>query len=1278
MLLQAEKEVQLLPKAEKEDTAAEYPHGQVHLHKKKAPKLELKSPQGKLGSNPLSPTTSRAAGSSGKAEEVDLQPLQKVPKVYYATRTHSQLKQVAEELQRCHPIYTKHLNMVILGSRQHLCSNAVVRKLSDRNQTSIDEICQDLLKIRKNIGKQVPGTSEVDESYPDSLKKGCHYLNEKKIELVVQDVYKSLVPPIWDIEALDKLAQKQKGCGYLAMRSLAKEANYILTPYNYLIHPSIRQAMGIDLKDAIVVFDEAHNIEDVAREAGSLDATLDQVVTCLGELQRLGNSLQHIPTLQLTTLVLHVQHFIEDMIQGGSGEGGGGFMAPPDTTNHTTPATSSKQQQQGTGYKSNSSMIGDDDLIWEGNEFVDILNERYQINAASLAVYQEYFKQFLELQSDIEDQLAMRDGNDPQQDNEEAGEEEIDEVPQFLDPEEEFVAFENSENGKKSKKKKKQAAISISSMSLLRNLLSVLGYLLKDDMKFVDDFRIVLQQHEDTNDFYSRGGSSRKKKKSHLDQITLHIWCLSAGVVFQDITSQARSVLLSSGTLSPLDSFAGELATSFPVRVEANHVINLSEQLIVGCVSTLQDHSLSSVYQAQQSDWYLDLLGQVLYLVMRQVPGGVLMFVPSYALLNRLMLRWSQSHSADAGESGDKRGTKKRAFDKKAYNNSNIHLDAEEGSLLGKLQQGLQAQVYFEPKESALMPGMLQDYYKRLDEANVNKTTHSHAAMIAVCRGKVSEGINFSDHYARAVIIIGIPYPSVADKKVDLKKKYQDRKAMSKSNHALFPEETGANNNAAATEQLRHSDGATWYKQQAFRAINQAIGRCIRHKSDYGAILLVDPRYCQGFHNPQTSIISQLSKWLRNEAKVYERLEDLLIPLKSFFQRLNPSLITTTTSNNSTNFNTAVSNTNKTSSSEKVQATNRVNEQVENDDSMPPSKKKQVSISISQCFRRMKSSTSAESSTFTESCETNDSDEEDHVSSQDQSCEEDQNEDDVTFFLDRGAGKAVEDLPPTQIPFSPVIRSSPSSTKHSSQRLFQENEIQDADLLDIDLDFPEQQPVRKTISLDVLFKQEKIQILRDLQETAVVLDLPANLQQLHKSFQQGFYCNTSRNEFFVVEKTKVVTSMPSMQVLQLSNLPAIVNEDGYKVLDRWETSDGVVYRYLLEQVDSCHWSVLAAGIIASSSKISCLQVLDQCYGTLSLLSRLNETIVPKTNSNPQREALTSPFSTSTVSYPTSHYQATASISSTDYVAGPFSTSNNTIPQSDNIADYYSSSYFQKK
>lgn len=37
--------------------------------------------------------------------------------------------------------------------------------------------------------------------------------------------------------------------------------------------------------------------------------------------------------------------------------------------------------------------------------------------------------------------------------------------------------------------------------------------------------------------------------------------------------------------------------------------------------------------------------------------------------------------------------------------------------------------------------------------------------------------------------------------------------------------------------------GEAWYMQQAARSVNQAVGRVIRHRYDYGAILLCDERF---------------------------------------------------------------------------------------------------------------------------------------------------------------------------------------------------------------------------------------------------------------------------------------------------------------------------------------------------------------------------------------------------------------------------------------------------
>lgn len=46
---------------------------------------------------------------------------------------------------------------------------------------------------------------------------------------------------------------------------------------------------------------------------------------------------------------------------------------------------------------------------------------------------------------------------------------------------------------------------------------------------------------------------------------------------------------------------------------------------------------------------------------------------------------------------------------------------------------------------------------------------------MGVCRGRISEGLDFSDDSARCVVIVGVPNPNVKDPKVLLKKDFLDR-----------------------------------------------------------------------------------------------------------------------------------------------------------------------------------------------------------------------------------------------------------------------------------------------------------------------------------------------------------------------------------------------------------------------------------------------------------------------------------------------------------------------
>merc|ERR1711908_14414 len=100
------------------------------------------------------------------------------------------------------------------------------------------------------------------------------------------------------------------------------------------------------------------------------------------------------------------------------------------------------------------------------------------------------------------------------------------------------------------------------------------------------------------------------------------------------------------------------------------------------------------------------------------------------------------------------------------------------------------------------------------------------AVLFCVYRGRYSEGMSLSDDAVRGVVCVGIPLPPLLPA-VRLKREYNDVLAARTGSRNEFP----------------RLDGESWYNLGAYRALNQALGRVIRHRQDYGAAVLVDARW---------------------------------------------------------------------------------------------------------------------------------------------------------------------------------------------------------------------------------------------------------------------------------------------------------------------------------------------------------------------------------------------------------------------------------------------------
>ncbi|OON20810.1 hypothetical protein X801_03305 [Opisthorchis viverrini] len=138
------------------------------------------------------------------------------------------------------------------------------------------------------------------------------------------------------------------------------------------------------------------------------------------------------------------------------------------------------------------------------------------------------------------------------------------------------------------------------------------------------------------------------------------------------------------------------------------------------------------------------------------------------------------------------------------------------------------------------------------------------ALLICVIGGRLSEGINFSDKLARAVIIVGMPYPNPQCPLLREKMAYLDRQFS----------RIGASCSGSSPGRL-HYDGL------CMRLINQAIGRAVRHANDYAAVVLLDRRFSR------SSVQQKLPSWVRESLRNTIGLGNSSISIESTLNHLN-------------------------------------------------------------------------------------------------------------------------------------------------------------------------------------------------------------------------------------------------------------------------------------------------------------------------------------------------------------------------------------------------------
>jgi Rad3-related DNA helicase len=216
--------------------------------------------------NARSKSYSNTTAQSNKTPTVgQVTPGSGLRKIIYAARTHSQLSQFIGELKRTQ--WGKDVKVVALGSRSVLCSNDDVlyhsskdKKRTRRSEAEITERCLDMQKNNESKCPMLESSEAVSTLALHSLT----------------------IPS--DIEDMANLGKAGHACSYYASREALSAAEVVVLPYNSLLSESARQSIGLTLKNALVVIDEAHNVPEALRGISSCQLSLSVIEAAMSQL----------------------------------------------------------------------------------------------------------------------------------------------------------------------------------------------------------------------------------------------------------------------------------------------------------------------------------------------------------------------------------------------------------------------------------------------------------------------------------------------------------------------------------------------------------------------------------------------------------------------------------------------------------------------------------------------------------------------------------------------------------------------------------------------------------------------------------------------------------------------------------------------------------------------------------------------------------------------------------------------------------------------------------
>ncbi|EDN92053.1 hypothetical protein SS1G_07915 [Sclerotinia sclerotiorum 1980 UF-70] len=338
------------------------------------------------------------------------------------------------------------------------------------------------------------------------------------------------------------------------------------------------------------------------------------------------------------------------------------------------------------------------------------------------------------------------------------------------------------------------------------------------------------------------------------DLITLKFQLLNPAPHFESIVSSARAIILAGGTMSPFSDYTSILFPSIPshkiTTLSCGHVIPKTHLFASTVSRGPTGIPFKWTFANRGNTDMMDELGRVLLNVCTIVPDGVVVFFPSYNFLSTILYRFSIPSSGTGSATATATGTEK----------------GKGKTILERLSE--KKPIFQESKEESVET-ILAAYAKSIAEGK-------GALLFSVVGGKLSEGINFSDALGRCVMIVGLPFPNmhtaewkrrlrfIEESAVErLTSFYQEKESNNKDGNGNEEEGNGKkkeNREKIQRDQILQQakgEARDYFENVCMRAVNQCVGRAIRHRGDWAGILLLDERY------KGERVVGKLAGWIR-------------------------------------------------------------------------------------------------------------------------------------------------------------------------------------------------------------------------------------------------------------------------------------------------------------------------------------------------------------------------------------------------------------------------------